>query len=248
MKKIFNKIIGIPLALLILLIVLVVVVDSYVMPWYVNAEEYVVPKVVGLELEDAKYNLKQKKLKPIESNEKFNENFPKGFVIHQVPGQGSIVKEGRRVYLVVSSGDPLVTMPNLVGKTMRDAKITIERLDIQIDTTEEVESEMPANTVVEQEYDAGTKIPKGTAIDLRVSVGPKIGMIRVPNLLGKSYSEAERILRNYSLRIGQVNYQNSPNLLPNTVIDQYPTQDKLISVGDSVDIIITRSVDKNEAK
>lgn len=248
MKKLLKKIIGIPLALLFVVIVLVFVFDSYVMPWYVQAEEYVVPKVVGLELEKAKQNLEQKKLKPIESSQKFNENFPEGFVIHQVPQQGSIVKEGRRVYLVVSSGDPLVTMPNLIGKTMRDAKITIKRLDIEIDTLEEVESEMPANTVVEQEYEVGTQVPKGTAIDLRVSVGPKIGMIRVPNLLGKSYSEAQNILRNFSLRVGQVNYQKSPNLLPNTVIDQYPTQDKLIRVGDSVDIIITRSAESNEAK
>ena len=66
-------------------------------------------------------------------------------------------------------------------------------------------------------------------------------MIRVPNLLGKSLFEAESILKNNSLKLGSRTYINSPSLLPNTVVDQQPSESALIKVGDSVNVVLTQN-------
>lgn len=132
-------------------------------------------------------------------------------------------------------------MPQLLGKTVRDAKITIERLGLAIDTLLDVRSEFPAKTVVEQSVKEGEFLAKGDPVTLMISIGPQIGMVRVPNLIAKTLTEAERILRELSLKIGKKTYLSSPNLLPNTIIDQYPSEDKLVSYGDSVDVVITQS-------
>jgi serine/threonine-protein kinase len=132
-------------------------------------------------------------------------------------------------------------MPSLLGKTVRDAKITVERLGLVIDTLLNVRSEFPAKTVVEQSINEGEFLAKGDSVTLKISIGPQVGMVRVPNLISKSLAEAERILRELSLRIGKKTYLASPNLLPNTVIDQYPSEDKLVSYGDSVDVVLTQS-------
>ena len=66
-------------------------------------------------------------------------------------------------------------------------------------------------------------------------------MIRVPNLLGKSLFEAETLLKSNSLKLGSKTYIHSLSLLPNTVVDQQPSESALIKVGDSVNVVLTQS-------
>ena len=241
MKKFFKKIIILPATFFLLILILFVAGDTFVLPWYVESEEVAVPDLVGKNKDVAISILKGLGLNPIIEGPRYDEKFEKDNVIYHNPRAGVKVKLNRRVYLFISGGDPLIKMPKLVGKTFRDAKVTVERLGLELGEIEDVRSELPAKTIIEQNIEVGENLPKGTIINLKVSVGPKVGMIRVPNLLGKSIKEAESILRGYSLKFGRKIYINSPNLLPNTIIDQYPSENKLLSYGDSVDVTITQS-------
>lgn len=241
MKKFTKKIIIIPAIALFIIIALVLVFDKVIMPWYVEAPETVLPELVGMPKDEAIKILTELNLNPIEEGPRYDSRYEKDHVIYQNPHSGTLVKENRRIYLFISGGEPLVKVPNLIGKTLRDAKITIERIGLQIGEVEEIRSEFPSNSIVQQEIEEGTNLPNGSTIDIKVSVGPKIGMLRVPSLLGKSLREAENLLRKNSLRVGKINYLDSPTLLPNTIIDQYPSENKLISVGDSVDVVVTKN-------
>lgn len=240
MKKILKKLFYIPLIALVILLALILLVDKVAFPWYVSAPEYDVPNVVGLNKDEAIKILSELNLNPILEGPRYDARYPKDHVIFQKPNSGVLVKEGRRIYLFVSGGESLIKMPLLFGKTFRDTKVTIERLGLVLGEVEEVKSEMPAGRIIEQEPTEGIDVPKGTEVLLKVSVGPKIGMIRIPNLLGKPFKEAETLLRRNSLRIGKKTFLTSPSLLPNTIIDQYPGENKLVVVGDSVDVVITK--------
>lgn len=211
------------------------------MPWVVDAPEYVVPNVVGMQKEAAIEVLSKAHLNPIEGEPRFNETYKKGEVFFQKPESGEIVKEGRRVYLSVSGGERLVKMPGIVGKTLRDATITIERFGLTVGEIENVQSEFPENTVISQSIKEGVNVPQGQVVKLRMSIGPKLGKIRVPMLVGKSLTEADRILRSYSLTRGEISYVNSPALLPNTIVIQYPAEGKLVDYGDSVSVVVASS-------
>lgn len=241
MSLLNKKIIKYPIITIAAFIVLFILFDKLFMPWVVSAEEVTVPDFVSQNKVTAIEELKKIGLEPVEQGPKYDENVPRDHVILQTPRPGSTVKVGRRVYLYISGGEPLIKMPQLLGKTVRDAKITIERLGLAIDTLLDVRSEFPAKTVVEQSVKEGEFLAKGDSVTLMISIGPQIGMVRVPNLIAKSLTEAERILRELSLKIGKKTYLSSPNLLPNTIIDQYPSEDKLVSYGDSVDVVITQS-------
>ena len=240
MKKIFNKIIYIPLSIIVIVLALILLFDKMIMPWYVDAPVYELPDVVGKHKDEALEILKKNILKPVLEGPRYDANYPKDHVIFQKPVAGMSVKEGRRVYLFISGGESLIKVPLLFGKTSRDAKITVERLGLVLGEVEEVRSEMPAGRIIEQDPVEGIDVPKGSEITLKVSVGPKLGMIRIPNLLGKSYKDAENMLKRNSLRFGKINYLESPSLLPNTIIDQYPGENKLVAVGDSVDVVVTK--------
>ena len=236
-----KKYIKYPIILIAALIVIIILFDKLFMPWYVSGEEVEVPNFVGQHKDLAIEEFKKLDLEPVEQGPKYDEDIERDHIIFQTPEPGSIVKKGRRVYLYISGGDPLIKMPALLGKTVRDAKITIERLGLAVDTLIDVRSEYPAKTVVEQSIKEGEFLAKGDSISLKISIGPQVGMVRVPNLISKSLSDAEKVLRELSLKIGKKTYLSSPNLLPNTVIDQYPSENKLVSYGDSVDVVLTQS-------
>jgi len=216
--------------------------NDYIMPAYVKSPEINVPDLIGRQQAEAEKILKELELEPVIQGTRYDENFPKGTVMFQNPKAGRKVKIHRRIYLYVSGGEPMIKLPNLVGKTMRDAKITLERLGLAVHKIKKVRSEFPAGIVVNQQFPEGTNLAKGDSVDIEISVGPEVGMIRVPNLLGKTLRQAKRILRNNSLRLGKVTYQYSPNLLPNTIIDQYPSENKLVNIGDNVDVFVTKGV------
>ncbi len=239
MKNFTKKIVFIPLTVIIIIFAIVILMNSVILPWYVEAPEFRVPNLIGKSQIEAVKILKSLKLNPILEGPKYDERVPKDRVIYHRPHANTLVKEGRRIYLYISGGEPLVKMPTIIGKTLRDAKITIERNGLVIGEIEKVRSEFAANTVIEQTPEPAENVKKGSVVDLKVSVGPKIGMIRVPNLLGKSLRAGEKLLRKNSLYIRKINHQYAPSLLPNTIYDQVPSEGRLVNVGDSIDVWVT---------
>ncbi len=240
MKKFYSKVIVSFLIIGIILLAAVAALNYYVLPNYVDVPEVKVPNVTGLVREVAIQKLEEAKLTPVKRGVKYTLEVPKNRIIYQNPAPNSIVKEGRRVYYWVSGGEPLVQMPKVIGKTIRDARVTLERLGLAIGEVEEVRSEFPNNTVIAQSVEPGAEIAKGDTVDLQISIGPRLGMVRVPALIAKTLKQAKRILRKHNLKVGKIIYQKSDKLLPNTVIDQIPSEDALINVGESVDLVVTK--------
>ena len=241
MKPIIRKILIWLFAIAMLFAVTAFIADIFIMPWYVDSEEVTVPNTIGLDKEEASIILTESKLNVVIAGPHYSDEFPVDHIIYQKPESGSVVKVNRRVQIIVSGGNPLTKMPFLLDKTLRDAKVTIERLGFILGDVAEVKSEEKANTIVEQYPKEGTNLQKGTKVKLKISVGPNIGMVRVPDLVGETFKEAKSILQMNSLVVGKINYQDSKNLLPNTVVAQYPAKNKLINIGESVDIFITKN-------
>ncbi len=247
MKNILQK----PLVRKILLylfafIVIVLVMDHVVFPWYVRSPEVNVPNVKGLFEEEAISKLEELNLQPIIGDTTYDEKYKKGTIVFQKPIAGETVKEGRRIYLFISGGEPVVTVPNLKGKSIRDAKLTLERIGLKLGTIDEVPSNNPKDMIFDQEFAEGTRVQKGSSIGIDISIGEGEGSIEIPDLVGKSLSEAERILIDNSLIVGKINYQRSFSLLPNTVLDQYPSKGNKVSPGDAVDLFITKEAEPGE--
>ena len=223
------------------ILVILLLLDFLLLPWWVSKEETKVPKVVGMNEQEAVAILEDHDLNPIISDTTFNESFPKGAIALQRPEEGSTVKVGRRVYLFISGGEPTVLVPMLKGKSVRDAKFALERIGLKLGTVEQVPSSNPKNMIFDQEYVEGTPIKKGQTVGVSLSSGIETGEISVPDLIGKSLMEAGKVLADSSLRIGKLNYQISFSLLPNTIIDQYPSKGYKLNPGDAVDLFVTKS-------
>jgi eukaryotic-like serine/threonine-protein kinase len=224
-------------------IVFILLMNNVVMPWYVSSPEKPVPKVVGLDVSQAEKILDDSNLVAVIGDTTYDQSVPKGHIILQKPNAGEIVKVGRRIYLFVSGGEPVVSVPNLKGKSIRDAKFALERLGLSLGQIEDVPSNNPKDMIFDQQYAAGTSLQRGQSVGVTMSVGNGEGLLTVPDLMGKSLVEAEKVLADSSLNIGKINYQRSYSLLPNTVVDQYPSKGSKVNPGTSIDLFVTKNSD-----
>jgi eukaryotic-like serine/threonine-protein kinase len=133
-------------------------------------------------------NLNQKKLSDVEGllkSEELNyiiidsiyaENTPPGLVINQNPYPGAHVKRGRNVYLYITSTlPPLVEMPDLTDKSLRQAKNLLDNAGLKLGRVHLVVAPL-SGFVLSQTYKdkailPGTKIPKGSIINIEAGRG-----------------------------------------------------------------------------
>src|SRR5690606_20463906 len=173
------------LLILAALVIVILIFDNFIFPWYVSSPEVTVPNVKGLTEEEAFEKLEDANLEPVVSDTTYDEKYAKGRIILQKPSGGEVVKEDRRIYLFISGGEPVVFVPNLKGKSLRDAKLTLERVGLKIGRIEEVPSTNPKFMIFDQEFTEGTKLKKGSSVGIYISLGEGGGRIEVPDLVGK---------------------------------------------------------------
>jgi beta-lactam-binding protein with PASTA domain len=230
-------------------LVLLFVVNNLVMPYYVQQGKTTkVPSVVGENVDNAVKILRQAGVTPRVAETRIDKQFPIGSVVLQNPQAGSEVKFGRGVYLTVSGGEPLVNVPSLRGKSLRDARFTLERTALTLGNIQYQPSvESPENTIIDQAIPEGTEVKNGSRIDVTVSQGRDSTKTPVPNVTMKSLIEAQKVLDQSGYRVGNITYQMNPDLLPNTVIDQLPKGGELLSLGQPVSLTVSQKGEKKDS-
>ncbi|HED08398.1 MAG TPA: PASTA domain-containing protein [Ignavibacteria bacterium] len=247
MKKNKRKSFLIKIFLFVVVLALIIfAMNNYVLPWFVSSPEEIVPKLVGMTQKEALAELEKINLQPVIADTIYNEKYDLGVVILQKPRPGQVVKDGRRIYIFISGGKQTVKVPNLKGKSLREAKFMLERLGLKMGDIEDSPSNNPKDMIFDQQYAEGTPLKRGDSVGVTLTIGTLSSRVILPDFIGKSLSEVVEILADSSLRVGTVTFRISNSLLPNTVIDQFPSQGSVVSVGSQVDLFVTKNPDNEE--
>lgn len=221
--------------------------NDVLMHWYVDNETTAtIPAVVGLKYEQAVSLLDSLGFEPRKGDVRMDREHPADIVIIQNPPEGAKVKTGRRVYLTVSAGEITVTVPDIKGRTLRDARFSLEKEGLRMGTVVYQSSDdFPAGTVMGQNVSPGSKLKKDVSVSCVVSQGSSDSVVQIPDVTGKSLAEAEKLLRDAGLIVGNITYISSNELLPNTVIDQYPRMGEKALPEKRVDLIVVQASGNN---
>ncbi|MCL5021370.1 MAG: PASTA domain-containing protein [Bacteroidetes bacterium] len=225
----------------VILIALFSVMNWIVMPWYVRDGGTVrVPDVVGMHASEAKVALDTSGVQ-FEMGSTESSREPINTVLSQNPEGHSIVKRGRRVYVVLSAGVEKASVPDLRGHSEREAQFMLERAGLVVGTiTYDSSSNFPANVVMSQTVPPNASIPNGSAVSLVVSSGAVLaGEVSVPDLVGHPLPEAQRLLFTSGLALGKVVFQPNSRLVPNTVLEQYPRSHAIVAKGTSINLYVS---------
>ena len=217
---------------------------------FFNQEEVTVPDVTGKQLALARQLLEDGKLR-VNVAETYDGTVPPGQVVSQDPESGKTVRSARLVTIYVSKGGEEIEMPDLKGLTKSAATEVITKAGLNLDSIYEKYSEEEPGTVLSQDPAVGTKINRGSLIDITVSRGEsasppheetveepvKVTKSSVPDLRGASLDVARGGLEARGLTVGIVSYQVSGQA-EGTVISQTPSSGTELYSGEAVDLVI----------
>lgn len=136
-------------------------------------EKITVPNLAKMSLDKVEEKLDEMDLRyEILDSANYNPDFPRYSVIEQIPKPGKFVKEDRKLYLNLNpSGYRKVEVPNVLGRTRRQAEPTLLAMGFEIGKI----SYRPhiSDNVLEMRYkgeklDPGTPLQKTSVIDLIV--------------------------------------------------------------------------------
>ncbi|WMI69711.1 PASTA domain-containing protein [Mangrovimonas sp. YM274] len=173
-SKVFLKQLALALAVILVLCFLI-------LQWLkstTNHGEFVeVPELKGKTLETVEIQLSDRTLRmEIQDSANYNPDYPKYSVIEQYPLAGTQVKENRKIYVILNpSGYRKVAVPDIVRRTFRQAKPTLEALGFEVGKIR-YEDDLGKDEVIDVEFEgqpikAGEMLPLTSKIDLVLGNG-----------------------------------------------------------------------------
>jgi len=236
-------------ATIIVLVIGVLLFDIIIMPIYTHHwAERELPDVTELSFDEAKILLKKNGLKIVEDRKIFQSTYPESTIIQQHPLPYSLVKKGRRIFVTISAGEKQVDVPDVLGKSERDAIYTLQksRLEPVLPPYYEYDDFRPEGAVCKQSIPAGSRVYEHTSINITISNGPEPKEFFVPNLVGKSLETCQKMLRKSGLIMGIIDYRVEADILPNTVIAQTIEAGIQVEKNQPVSIVLSRLKEDQE--
>ncbi|MCW1734407.1 PASTA domain-containing protein [Anaerorudis cellulosivorans] len=176
-KRFFENSIIKNLLLIVLVSVVLLILTLLFLKVYTRHDQNVsVPKLAGLQVEEANAILKSKGLHIEIIDSVYQKDAVPGAIIEQVPEENSKVKKGRAIYVAVYAKTPQqVTMPELVDYSLRQAQALLISMGFTQLSIEEVPSEY-SGLVLGVEYRGrklmpNEKVPAGSPLKLIVGNG-----------------------------------------------------------------------------
>ncbi|MCD8312753.1 MAG: PASTA domain-containing protein [Bacteroidales bacterium] len=217
-------------------------------------EELIVPDMTNMSVREARIEAANHGMKVEIADSVYVRRMARGAVYKHDPKAGAHVKKGRRILLTINAVTPKsVTMPNLVGYSMRQAKAELLSRGLQLGKLIYV-NDMATNNVLSQvhnnsEIRPGTVVESETVIDLIVGLNESDNTTYVPYVVGSRFMNAVDAVHDNSLNIEDLffdetvkDYSDSLNAM---VYVQNPyEEDEPLRMGSGVTLYLT--TDKNK--
>ena len=199
--------------------------------------EAAVPVVQGLPADEAGDKLRDAGFKSDQRRE-FSDTVRSGRVIETAPPEGSTVRKGSTVTLIVSRGKEKVAVPDVAGRTREEAERLLRNADLEPAVTERESANADPGTVLEQDPSAGTQVAKGSTVELVVAKAPP--EVPVPGVIDATEDDAVRTLEDAGF---EVRVEEAPAAAPDEdgiVLEQDPEPETPRREGAEVTITVGR--------
>ncbi|MDR1696525.1 MAG: PASTA domain-containing protein [Endomicrobium sp.] len=195
-----------------------------------SKKEITLPDIKGKNMTEALEELSVYNVGLKKEGEEFNNNVSPGIILRQTPPGGMNIREGKIVRVTLSRGGETIYIPNLAGKTVRAADISVKSYGLMIgEVSQRYSVIVEKGLVISQDPLAGTAADKDTVINFVVSDGqPPEGVIYAPVWTGKPFEDAKTWADANGVSLETVKEKN-PEIPAGTVIKQEPEADSDIT-------------------
>jgi serine/threonine-protein kinase len=158
-------------------------------------------------------------------------------VIHQDPPAGSMTSHGAPVVLYVSSGAPLVAIPDVKGFTSADAQHMLATAKFKTKIVPRFDPVAAKDTVLDVSPAVGSSAAENSTIVLTVSQGRE--PVRVPQVVGQSVDSARAALNKLGLKLN-IDQQTASDQIPNgTIVSQAQAGGSSVDAGATIGVTVS---------
>ncbi|HHS50105.1 MAG TPA: PASTA domain-containing protein [candidate division Zixibacteria bacterium] len=196
-----------------------------------------IPDVVGMSESEAATISRDSGFDFIVSRREYSDSIPETFVISQRPSPGTMAKKGRRVSVVISLSSEIFEIPEVTNIHYRQARLELDAMSLIVgETTREHCDTIQRDFVIATNPPMGAQAEAGDTVDLIVSLGSERAILVVPNFMGQSIEQAEKIAKEEGLEL-IINYRIIPTMQAKTIYRQAPEPGARVERGSSITVI-----------
>ncbi len=175
----------------------------YVTMWPTGVE---VPNLVGKSSLEAHQAITSIGLAVASQIESESDSASPGTVIGQKPPAGTALESGSGIDLTVAKA-VRIEVPNLIGQSLENAKSVLLARNLILGQAETRKTfDVPSGTILTQNPAAGERVAKGGSIQVAVAENTAISL---PDLRGRTLTQAKNDLAGLGLELSGVEYRNS---------------------------------------
>jgi len=229
------------LLLIIASFVVLMFITSFILKIYTrHGQEYEVPNIVGKNIKEVESSESVQHFEIMVMDSVYKEGVIAGTILNQDPTEGAMVKDGRKIYITISSySGEMIRMPLCNDKSLKTAISTLVDAGLRVGTIMYRDGEIN-NIVVAQRYqgkniNVGSDIISGERIDLIVEVTSTTSQVVIPNIVGKTEAEAEIMLWKSGLNVGRKIVQGKDKGGQNRVVSFSPYS-RTVMIGTAINL------------
>ncbi|MFC4735553.1 Stk1 family PASTA domain-containing Ser/Thr kinase [Bacillus daqingensis] len=205
------------------------------LPGLLHVDEIAVPEVSGQHADAAAEQLENLDLE-VERAYRESTDTADNHVISVQPDEGTTVKVGSTVRLVISENDASMEVPDVTGLSEEEAESQLEAFD-NVSVSYETVSEQEGGIVLDQEPSAGqTVMPSETTVMLTVA---EREVVSIGNLFGMTEEEVEESFEGVPYVTVRFTEEYDESMSEGRVIEQDPPRGTEIS--ESTTVMVTLS-------
>lgn len=202
-------------------------------------KEIEIPNLVGRNFDEVVEEYSKQGIEIVKDKVEYSSEQPEGSIISQDPEKGTKTKE-KKVKVIVSKGEKMVEVPDVTGKDIKVATYELEdTLGFVVEREDVVNEKVASGIIISQDVKKGESIPYGSTIKLEVSKGDGKETVTVPNVLGKTETDAKSALETLGLSVN-VKYSEDKTKSNGVVIAQSYPQNQTLKQGTLIDITINK--------
>ncbi|NLP15638.1 MAG: Stk1 family PASTA domain-containing Ser/Thr kinase [Clostridiales bacterium] len=207
-------------------------------------ETYEFPNVIGHKLEDAIAAIEARNPKAhINPMEDYSNEYEVGYVIRQYPLPNTDYPVDSEVILYVSIGPSSEIIPYVYGNTWEQAEQKLKEYDLVPERVDQYSNDVPAGNVIATDPPKESMVKAGDNVKVYVSMGPEVSQTAVPDLIGKTTAEAETLLKDAGLVLGEVSQDTSETYAIGKIIYQDTTVGELVDRGTKINVTVSTGPD-----
>ena len=221
--------------------VLGLITDRIIMPAVTRqGSAFPLPDFTNQKIDEARVSLGDLSLSYEVASQEYSPGKPTGVILQQYPKAGTKVKPGRSIKFVTSLGQKMVAIPDVSGKSVRQAMLDLETAGLSLgEIAWAFADTIPERVVVFSYPEAGREIPLGSPVNLMVNRGRASNFTFMPKVAGLTLTDARKRLEEKSLKIGIITYRTDENFLPETVLEQSEAEGTELDVGTEIDLVVS---------